>query len=181
MTPQTIISPKTDIIVGSLQFQGNSNDCGAYTTATVLNALNSLKSGSNELTKIQGDELAKEMEHPAWRGILLVVRKIPNWATFPWGMVDVFRNHGLKARWGFGSNPPYLRQALPGNNVLMPIIGSWKPLWAHVMTLVAWDAVKGWGFANTQYEAKVVHWVPDETLQRQWKAMGNLLVEVVFD
>jgi hypothetical protein len=189
MAAQNIISKKADIIVDSIQFQGSSNDCGAYTTATVINALSSLKSNSNQLNKsqdnmlvkLEGNKLAKEMERPVWRGILLVVRKIPNWATFPWGMVDVFRNYGLKARWGFGSNPPYLKQALVGNNVLMPIIGSWKPMWAHVMTLVAWDIENGWGFANTQYKEKEIRWLPDETFQRQWKAMGHLLVEVISD
>jgi hypothetical protein len=163
-------SPLSDKLLRALQCQGQSNDCGAYTTATVLKALRGLE--------LPGDELARKMEKPVRRGLLPVVRKIPNSATLPWGMVDVFREYGLPARWGFFSNPDYLKQQLDRGAILNPIIGSWKPLWAHVMTLVAVDPQQGWGFANTQYPHHDIHWLPDPTFTHQWKAMAHLLVEI---
>lgn len=167
---QQILSPRSAILLERLQCQGQSNDCGAYTSATVLNALLGLE--------LNGDLLANEMEKPVWRGLLYVVRKIPNNATLPWGMEDVFQSHGLKARWRFFSSETYLKESLPAEKVLMPIIGSWRPTWAHVMTLVAWDEEQGWGFANTQYPHHNIHWVPHQKFTQQWKNMAKLLVEV---
>ena len=167
---EMILSPRSEILLEKLQCQGQSNDCGAYTSATVLNALLNLE--------IKGDDLANEMEKPVWRGLIYLVRKIPNSATLPWGMEDVFQSHGLKARWRLFSSENYLKESLPLQKVIMPIIGSWKPTWAHVMTLVAWDEVQGWGFANTQFQHHNIHWVNAQKFSEQWKAMARLLVEV---
>lgn len=167
---KAIHSPRATKMLSALQYQGQSNDCGPYTTATVINALLDLN--------LDAAQLAREMERPAWRGPFLIIRRIPNWATFPWGMVDVFRSYGLSASWRFFEKPEYLQEQMTGNKILMPIIGSWKPLWAHVMTLVAWDAEKGWGFANTQYQHHEITWLDDSTFRRGWRSMANLLVEV---
>jgi hypothetical protein len=155
-------------LLGALHFQGQSNDCGPFTTATVLKAIRGLA--------LDPAELARKMEKPVWRGPVFVVRRVPNWATFPWGIADVLREYGMKTYWHFFASQKDLWEGLGQGLVLMPVIGSWKPLWAHVMTLVAWDPQKGWGFANTQYDHHDIHWVPEEVFQRQWRAMGHLLV-----
>jgi hypothetical protein len=165
-----LLSPKSSAILATLQCQGQSNDCGPFTTATVLNALKG--------TQIVANQLAEEMNHPRWRGLLLVVRRIPNWATFPWGMVDVFRQYGLKASWRVFANEDQLRTGLARGDVLMPIQGEWKPMWAHVMSLVAYDDEKGWGFANTQYESHEIDWWGHEKVKKLWGNMGRLLVEI---
>jgi hypothetical protein len=170
MPVSAITSPHQSIILENLQFQGNTNDCGPSTTATVINAL--LDRG------LEAESLAAEMNKPHWRGLILVIRRIPNWATFPWGMVDVFRQHGLDASWRFKATPEYLKDALAQGLILMPIIGSWKPLWAHVMTLLVYSEDNRWGFGNTQFPHHNLHWVSDETFQRQWKATGRLLVKI---
>jgi hypothetical protein len=170
MTTKIVKSPHAAKLLSSLQWQGFSNDCGPFTTATVLNALRDLH--------IEAADLAQRMNRPTWRGPLLIVRRVPNWATFPWGIADVLREHGLPASWRPLSSPQHLRQGLEQGDVLMPIIGSWKPLWAHVMTLVEWDADKGWGFANTQRQHHDMDWMTDELFSRQWRAMGRMVVQV---
>ena len=50
---------------------------------------------------LDGFDLAEKMNKPRLRGIFPIIRRWPNSATFPWGMIDVFRDHGLKARWWF--------------------------------------------------------------------------------
>jgi hypothetical protein len=166
-----IISPHKDKILSALQYQGQRNDCGPFTTATVINALLGLN--------IDAIQLSNEMDKPVWRGAVYVVRRVPDWATFPWGMVDVFRSYGLSARWRLFARISFIKKALPEGKVLMPIIGEWRPsAWAHVMTLVGWDKEQGWGFANTQHNHHKVDWKPDEVVSKQWKAMGHLLVEV---
>jgi hypothetical protein len=166
----SIQSTKSQTILDALQWQKDSNDCGPFTTATVINALK----GAN----IQAKDLAQEMNRPAWRGPLFIVRRVPNWATFPWGMVDIFRQYGLPAVWRALATEDQLKEGLSRGDVLMPIVGEWKPLWAHVMTLVAWDAEKGWGFANTQYHHHNIDWWKMPDVLRQWKNFGRLLIEI---
>lgn len=166
-----IQSPHTEILLNNLQFQGSSNDCGPYTTATVINALRG--------ETLIGDELALQMNKPRWRSFLPVIRRIPNWATFPWGMVDVFKDYELQARWWLRVPPSYLRPAIASGHILMPISGEWRPKpWAHVMTLVAWDPQKGWGFANTQHSHNRISWLPEQDFQAKWNHYGRLLVEI---
>lgn len=170
MTSKSIISPHKTDILNKLQYQGESNDCGPTTAATVVNALRN--------TNLDALELSKRMNKPGRIGCFPVIRRIPNWATFPWGMVDVFKEHGLEAAWGFNRSSKYLRERLERGVVLMPIIGSWKPLWAHVMVLLVCTAGHHWGFANTQYKQRQIYWVRDEIFQQQWRAVGRLLVEI---
>lgn len=166
-----IESPHTEKILKNLQYQGSSNDCGPYTSATVINAMRK--------QNLIGDELAKQMNKPRRRGMFFVVRRVPNWATLPWGMVDTFRDYDLRARWWFRVPLSYLRPAIANGHVLMPIIGEWRPKpWAHVMNLVAWDPDKGWGFANTQFKQQRITWHSDSSFQQKWNNYGRLLVEI---
>jgi hypothetical protein len=168
MPSAALHSPHQSKLLESLYFQGMSNDCGPYTTATVLKAIRGLE--------LNPAELARRMEKPVWRGPIFVVRRVPNWATFPWGIADVLREHGLNARWRFFTSPDEVFANLERGDIVMPVIGSWRPVWAHVMTLVVWEPQEGWGFANTQYNHQNVHWVPEEVFQRQWRAMGRLVI-----
>ncbi len=165
-----ILSSHTQAVLDALQCQGRHNSCGPYTTATVINALCA--------TGLEGAALAAEMNRPVFRGILPVVRRIPNWATFPWGMVDVLRQHGLDAHWRIFAGIGWLRTALQQGSLLMPITGEWRPLWSHVMTLLAWDEQQGWGFANTAHPGRQLFWLDDRTFQKRWKAMGRWVVEI---
>lgn len=170
----TIQSPHKNLILEKLQYQGDSNDCGPTTTATVLNAIRK--------TNLEAKNLAIVMNKPRRRGFIWVIRRVPNWATFPWGIADVFREYGLQAKWRFGATPEYLEATLGQDNaILMPIIGSWRPLWAHVMTLIAVDSQDRWGFANTQFDRKDVYWMSDPSFRGKWRAMGRLLVEVQLE
>jgi hypothetical protein len=157
-------------LLASLYFQGQSNDCGPYTTATVLKAARGLQ--------LDPAGLAEKMNRPVWRGPMVVVRRVPNWATFPWGIADVLSEHGLEAKWRFFASEMELWDGIQAGEILMPVVGAWRPLWAHVMSLVAYDPQLGWGFANTQYNHHNIHWLRNETFQHQWRAMARLLVRV---
>lgn len=166
----TLYSPHRDELLKSLQFQGQSNDCGPYTTSTVLNALLDLH--------IDAANFAREMDKPVWRGPIFIVRRVPHWATFPWGIVDTLKEYGLHATWRPFASISYLKREITRSKVLMPIIGSIIPLWAHVMTLIGWDDQHGWGFANTQLNHHNPYWLSDEDFAKQWRAMMNILIEV---
>jgi hypothetical protein len=170
MAPKTILSPHSPPILAALQCQGRSNDCGPFTTATVLNALKGLQ--------INAEQLAQEMNKPRWNGPFPMIRRIPNWATFPWGIADELRRRGLNANWRFRAPIEDLYTGLERGYVLMPVIGSWKPLWAHVMTLLSWKPDQGWGFANTQRDEQRLDWFTDNYFRSHWNAMGRLLIEI---
>lgn len=169
--PKRILSPYAPKVLQNLQCQGPTNNCGPYTTATILNTFRN--------TQLDGGKLADEMNNIAWRGILPVIRRLPNSATFPWGMVDVFLRHDLTASWSLFTSVEKLLAMLRAGSILMPVIGTWKPMSAHVMTLIAWDKEDGFGFANTQYPTKDIYWLPAENFKTKWKSMGNLLVRII--
>lgn len=162
--------PYAPKIISNLQCQGPTNNCGPYTTATILNTFRH--------TQLDGGKLAEDMNNIAWRGILPIIRRLPNSATFPWGMVDVFQRHNLSASWSLFTSVEKLLGMLREGNILMPVIGSWRPIQAHVMTLIAWEATQGFGFANTQYPTKEIFWLPADTFITGWKNMGNLLIRI---
>ncbi len=167
---QLLHSPHEASIVNALQWQGFTNNCAPFTLATIVNAL----TGSS----IDGAWLAKQMNKPVWRGVIPVIRRIPNWMTFPWGMVDVLREYGFRARWGINSTFDTLRYSLQQGNISIPVVGSWKPISSHVMTIVAWDSSGSWGFANTQLNEKKIDWVSEDWFKNHWKLTARMLVEV---
>ncbi|MEN6300542.1 MAG: hypothetical protein ABFD51_11655 [Anaerolineaceae bacterium] len=166
----SIHSPYEAPIIESLQYQGHTNDCAPFTIATIIKAFNGII--------INGSELARKMDKPIWRGNYLSIRRIPHWATFPWGMVDVFREYGFEANWGFFYSTDKLRQNLENGMISIPVLCSLKPFGAHVMTLLAWHPAEGWGFANTQSFAHELYWVSNRQLMKQWNLSGRLLIEV---
>lgn len=169
MSSVPIHSPFADSILAALQHQGRSNDCAPFTVATVLNALLELN--------LDGRQLGRMMDRPRWSAHGLVVRRVPGWATFPWGMVDVMREYGLEACWRLFARTECLYRGLVQGLILMPVIASWKPLWAHVMLLIAWHPKRGWGFANTQFIHRDIFWMSNSAFQKHWRAMVHLLVE----
>lgn len=167
-----VASPYKEVLLSNLQYQGRSNDCAPYSTATVINALR----GQN----LVGDELAKHFTGLSWRVIFPLPRRISNFVTFPWGMVDVFRDFDLNCRWRIRTSISYLKPALTAGNILMPMIGQWQPKpWVHIMPLVAWDPEHGWGFANTQYSQKLPNWRSDQDFKKKWNNYARILVEIV--
>ncbi|MCD4737926.1 MAG: hypothetical protein K8R89_01525 [Anaerolineae bacterium] len=81
------------------QYQGKTNNCGPTSLAIVANAIWGQ-------TRLQGPRVAQELSTPRFRARPIphpVVRRIPNWATFPWGLVDYLRQQEIPARWATGS------------------------------------------------------------------------------
>ena len=105
------------------QYQGQTNDCAPFTVVMVINAL----TGAN----LRGADVAREMNRPRLRGVIPVVRRIPGWATFPWGIVDELERHHVRSRWRFGATDIDLFAALREQRLALPIFGERWPLWAH--------------------------------------------------
>jgi hypothetical protein len=158
------------------QYQGQSNDCAPFSVAIVVNTL-------KDAVIVEGDQLAMEMNQPRlrWVGPLPVplIRRVPNWATFPWGVADVLRQYGIRCRWQFGADPGRLRRALAEDRIALPVIGELRPLWAHIKPLAAVHPQDGWGFSDPAYSGSELVWQSDSDFQRLWRNYGCLLVETL--
>ncbi len=155
--------------------QGSSQDCGPHAVSVALNF-------SRGETIFHAPDLARQMNKPRLLGRIpfLVIRRIPNWATFPWGMVDVMRENGLQARWRLGASETHLREGLREDRLLLPIFGEplrWKGGrgWSHVAVLVGWDDQDCW-FVDSSSESPLRS-RPRAEFLALWRNMGRLVVE----
>jgi hypothetical protein len=160
--------------------QGDSNDCGPHVVAMLVNFWQ-----GQDL--IDASAVARAMNRPILRPGWppLVVRRIPNWATFPWGITDMLASHGVPARWRLRASEDDLQRALCEDRPALPIFG--EPLrrkgwrwtgWSHVAILSGWDpAVNAYWFVDSARE-----FAPSsrtrENFLRYWSNLGNLLIEV---
>lgn len=152
------------------QFQGTSNDCAAISIAMACNVFQG--------TEINGYDLGQEVNGFIWRGIFPIFRRIPNNAMMPWGMTDAAKELGLKAKWKMFQDEDRLKDKLAEEMILLPVIGKWNPLWAHVMPLVAYDEDKGWGFVNPATKTNKIYFLPEKNFRQNWKWSANMLIEI---
>ncbi|MCE1255615.1 MAG: hypothetical protein LWX83_18950 [Anaerolineae bacterium] len=75
------ISKLTPHLLEQHQFQGFTNNCGPFCTAMVISFLTH--------SNIQGDFIANQMNVFNWKKWPPCIRRIPNSATFPWGIVNI--------------------------------------------------------------------------------------------
>jgi len=160
--------------------QGSTNDCGPHAVATAINFCLGAP-------VIDARALAREMNRPRLQAGFppVVIRRIPNWATLPWGMADMLRQHGLNTRWRALAHEGDLLAGLEADRVLLPIFG--EPLrrrglrpagWSHVAILAGWNPAGGvyWFIDSAHRNAPAGK--ARRVFLREWTNMGRLLVEV---
>ena len=165
-----ISTPYIKNLIQAHYYQGDTNDCGPFSAAIILRAL--------DRTALDGWKLSKQMRAIRWRGILPSLQRIPNWATFPWGVTNFVREYGLSATWKLRQNNSSLIRALRQGDIPITIIGEWNPLWAHYIILVARDENLGWGVIDPgHYRAEII-WKQPSVFDRLWKNYGRTLITV---
>jgi len=164
-------SPHLAPLLASHQYQGQTNDCGPYCTAIVVNALCG--------AALDGGELGDRLNGWVWRKGMPLLRRIPGWATLPWGITDELRQWGIKARWHPLKIEDDIHQYLAQGKVVFTITGCWKPIWGHYMLLVEYDPQKGWGFVNPASKSKKVFWIEAEKFRQEWKCFGSNIIEAL--
>jgi hypothetical protein len=160
--------------------QGDTNDCGPHVTAMAINFCQ----GSYI---VDAATLAREMNRPriGRRFPPLVVRRVPDWATFPWGIADVLRQHGLQSSWRIGASEDQLLAALRDDHLVFPIYG--EPLrrkgwrwdgWSHVAVLIGWNPIAGeYWFVDSSRASAPTSRSRDE-FRRLWRNMGHIMIQV---
>jgi hypothetical protein len=161
-------SPLAGRVQAAHLWQGSSNDCGPYSAAMVINALTP--------NPVDPAALAREMDRVAWRGVLPVIRRVPQWATMPWGVADILRRNGVPAVWKPLRTEADLIALLESGRIPIVIVGAWRPMWGHVMVLLAWDPVQGWGFADPAWPDASLHWFDPPRFARLWRTYGRVVI-----
>lgn len=167
-------SAHLDAVLSRHRHQRGANDCGPFSAAMVIGALDD--------AVIDPVALAREMDRPRRGGplgLVPMIRRVPDNATFPWGMADVLRAHGLDARSRIGMRAGELADLLDEGHLIIPIVGSWRwRPWAHYMVLLARNPARGWGFADPDRSSATLLWWDDALFARRWRAFANTAVVV---
>ena len=165
-------STHLDAVLSRHRHQRGANDCGPFSAAMVIGAL-----GDSVVDHV---DLAREMDRPRgsgpW-GLIPLIRRVPDNATFPWGMADILRSHGLDAHSRMGMHADELAGLLDEGNLIIPIVGSWRwRPWAHYIVLLARNPAHGWGFADPDRRSATLLWWDDAQFRRRWRAFANTAV-----
>ncbi|MGD2103870.1 MAG: hypothetical protein PVJ55_01995 [Anaerolineae bacterium] len=172
------------------EFQGDSNDCGPTSIAIAINALE----GRREL---EGRVVAKEMNRRAfeWRPFHdPILPRLPNWATFPWGIVEYLRQRGFRARWRPFGTLKRLDHNLRIDRMTMVVTGEpWRwengayRGWSHIKLLFGRLPGRGLIFVDPgcqrsskrdRLEYHGLFWQDERAFLRQWGNLLRILIEV---
>ena len=173
------------------RYQRKSSDCGPYSLAIVANAL-------LDEERFDPDVVAQEMNLPSVsRGPFPgpIIRRIPNWATFPWGITDYLRQHGFRSNWRIRGSMERLLGNLREQVATMVMIGEpfkfdfdWREYtgWAHVKVVYGYEPGVGLAFVdpgfpknpNDPWESQGIFWQDEESFVREWKNLLRIMIEV---
>jgi len=179
------------------EFQGPTNNCAPFCVAMAANVLLGER-------RYLAEELARELNRPVWRWWPpppLLYRRVPRWATFPWGPADALRrmrdHQGrpcFRARWRLFGDEERLRRNLREGRITLVSVGGlrhrqsgrFQP-WGHVKILYAWDPGLGWAFVDPAINPTMAHdewgrsgigWQDPASFARQWRNMLRWTTEV---
>ncbi len=173
------------------QYQGETNDCGPTCAAIAANAL------LGEV-RFQGAEVAREMNRPAFEARPLphvVVRRVPNWATFPWGITHYLGQHGIPARWRLLNPVETLGRNLREDRISIVMLGQplrrrgWRYAgWSHAKILFGHTPERGLLFVDPRYRRQPeadnpwarwgLFWQKEREFLRLWRGLGRICIEV---
>lgn len=172
------------------QSQGQSNDCGPTAAAIAANAF-------WDEERYSGDVVARKMNKPAfsWRPFPHpVFQRIPDWATFPWGIVYYLRSQKVPSRWFPFASLSRLRRNLESGRITIVLIGEvlrWDQGrfagWSHYKLPYGYSSARGYLFVDPavnradSIEKEIpqgVSWQPEEQFLQQWRNLLQVMIEV---
>ena len=164
-----IKSPHIEKLEENHQFQGKTNNCGAFSAAIILSTITP--------KNIDGSQLADDLNKIRWNGVLPVIRRIPNWATFPWGVLDVFKTSGIRTKISLFTKKEKLVQVINSGNIAITVNGGYKPLWAHYKIPVLYSGDQ-FGFVDPAYSKKQISMQNSDGFYTEWSRYGRIMIEV---
>jgi hypothetical protein len=170
------------------QYQGNSNNCGPTSIAIAANAY----LGRHIF---QGDQIAQELNNWWLKFPALILPRIWDWATFPWGMVQYMHSQHLPARWSLLGNVERLRRNLLEERITIVVVGepfSWQETrytgWGHAKVLFGYTPGQGYLFVDPgctgdssladAWQRYGLVWQDECEFEKQWRNFLGIYVEV---
>lgn len=167
--PAIFRSPFSEDLIAKHLYQRDSQDCGPYSVAMILNSL--------LMTDHDPHELALEMNKVRWRFILPVFLRVKNWATFPWGISTMLREKGLQSKIHYFSNTNDLINDIGADKLQIVIVGGYRPLWAHYKILVEYDAnEERYGFVDAGFDVRATTYQNSADFEAQWRNLGRIRI-----
>ena len=171
------------------RYQKESLNCGPYSLSIVANAL-------LDEERFDPDVVAEELNRPSVASSPiphLVIRRIPNSATFPWGIADYLRQHGFRAKWRPWGNMDRLLKNLRDQVATIVMIG--EPVkfegtkytgWAHVKPVYGYEEGVGLAFVDPGYPkdpddvwgGQGIFWQDEKSFLREWANLLRIMIEV---
>lgn len=169
------------------QFQGKTNNCGPTSLAISMNAF------THEST-FNGEYIANELDHWLKHFPKLILPRISNWATFPWGLVQYLRYQKIPGKWSLFGSSEKLIANINSEVITMVIIGEplrWKngkyDGWSHIKVL--YGNSPGYFFfvdpayqqndgSNNELSDSGIYRQSEEEFQKLWKNMFRIYIEL---
>ena len=147
------------------QYQGQTNNCGPYTIATILPLFG--------FEGISGDYLAKHFNQLASINGRYFPGRIGGSATFPFGLVRVLKHYHIYAQWEIFYNRNLLISRIPTNKLQIVLLSDIFKMHAHYLIIVAYDEKLGMGFIDPAFPNSAIHWIIEDTFRRKWGQLGR--------
>jgi len=159
------ISNSITFLQKSHQYQAQTNNCGPYAIATILPLFG--------FEGISGEFLANHFNRLASKNLRFFPGRIRDNATFPWGLVMVFKQYHINAHWEVFCNWDLLISRIPTNMLQIVIISDLFKMHAHYLILVAYDEKIGMGFIDSAFPNPAIHWIKETTFRKKWGQLGR--------
>jgi hypothetical protein len=170
------------------QYQGeNTNDCAAFSVAIVGNAF------LNE-NRFDGGTIAREMEKIVFVTSPLphfTLRKIPKYATLPWGVSGYLQSKNIPAKLHWFGNVDDLLRNIQDNRLTIVIIGDLLRGWGHAKVLYGFEPAgpqpeKGFYFVDPGYpkewsrpqHPQGVFLQGEDEFKREWNNLFRIYIDI---
>jgi hypothetical protein len=170
------------------QYQGDdTNDCAAFSIAIVGNAF-------LNRPQFDGFKVAREMEKLTLVTSPLphlTLRKIPQWASLPWGVSGYLQSQHIPAKLNWFASVDHLLRNIRENRLSIVILGDLLKGWGHAKALYGYEAdgpkpPRGFYFVDPGYPKEYsrphqplgVFWQDENEFKQQWNSLFRILIEI---
>jgi hypothetical protein len=178
---------KTDLFLWH-QYQGEkTNDCAAFSIAIVGNAF-------LNRPQLDGFQVAREMEKLTLVPSPLphlTLRKIPQWATFPWGISGYLQSKSIPAKLYWFASVEQLLRNIQEDRFTIVVLGDLLKGWGHAKVLYGYEPTgpqpeRGFYFVDPGYPKewsrphypRGVFWQDENEFKQQWNSLFRILIEI---
>ena len=165
----TINSIHTNRILLNHQYQYQSNNCGPLCAAMVINTIKGLR--------IDGFVIADAMNHQTNNNWLALIPRIPNSATFPWGIVSALAGYGITSNWRSFTPFASLTNLISKKYLIIVLTASYQPVSAHYRILVS-IAPDYLGFVDPAYPQENLQFQPVDSFISSWHRAVDTIIMI---